>query len=161
MAKRETDLAQRRKLAVAQEFFRMIPHGERIGLAPVAVGEDYVLARLPYAQALVGNPDTGHLHGGVITTVVDQTSGAAVVSTLDPPEVVATLDLRIDHLRAAVPGRAIFARAQCYKITANIAFVRCVAYQDVADEPFATSMSTFMRLATPGRSMVGGAREEV
>lgn len=160
MAKRQTKLAHRRKLVVAQEFFRLIVHGERIGLAAVDVGDDFVVARLPYDETLIGNPTTGHLHGGVITTIIDQTSGAAAVTTLDPPEVVATLDLRIDHLRAAAPGRDVFAKAQCYKITGNIAFVRCLAYEDSEREPFATSMSTFMRSATPGRSMVEGAREE-
>lgn len=160
MAKRGIELAKRRKLVLAQEFFKRITHGELIGLEPVDVGDDFVVSRLPYSEALVGNPDTGHLHGGVVTTIVDQTSGAAAVTTLDPPEVVATLDLRIDHLRAAEPNKPVFARAQCYKITGNIAFVRCTAYQDDERDPFATSMSTFMRSATPGRAMVEGAREE-
>jgi len=159
MARREAHRA-RRRLAVAQEFFKLIPHGVQLGLVPVEVGDDYLVSRLPYGEALVGNPFTGHIHGGVVTTVIDQTSGASVVSTLDPPEVVATLDLRIDHLRAAFPGTAIFAKAQCYKTTRNIAFVRCVAYEEYEDDPFATSMSTFMRSATPGRSMVEGAGEE-
>lgn len=160
MAKRRSVLAHRRKLVVAQEFFRLVVHGERIGLAAVDVGDDFVIARLPFSEALIGNPATGRLHGGVVTTVIDQTSGAAAVTTLDPPEVVATLDLRIDHLRAAEPRRPIFARAQCYKITGNIAFVRCVAYEEDVRDPFATSMSTFMRSAIPGRSMVEGAGEE-
>ena len=160
MAKRQTDLAHRRKLVLAQEFFRRIPHGESIGMAAVDVGDDFVVSRLPYSGALVGNPATGHLHGGVVTTMIDQTSGAAAVATLDPPEVVATRDMRIDHLRAAAPGRDILAKAQCYKITGNIAFVRCVVYEDDEREPFATSMSTFMRSTVPGRGMVEGAREE-
>ena len=118
-------------------------------MEPVEVTEGVVVAMVPYRPQLVGNVFTGSLHGGVVTTLIDQTSGAAVISCLGGRESVATLDLRIDHLRATVPDKPLYARAECYRLTASIAFVRCTAYQDQAI-PVATSMSSFMRMGQRG-----------
>ena len=41
--------------------------------------------RLPYSAQLVGNPDTGVVHGGVITALLDQACGMAVGSALRMP----------------------------------------------------------------------------
>jgi len=56
---------------------------------------------------------------------------------------VATLDLRIDYLRASEPGRAIFGRAECYRLSRSVAFVRGTAYCEEA-EPLAQCAATFM-----------------
>lgn len=149
------DLSGRRRLA--DRFFAAIPHGQVLGLEVVEVGMDTVIARLPYARQLVGNPLTGVLHGGVITTLVDQTSGTAVFAAIGRPESIATLDLRIDYLCPATPGEAILARAHCYRVTRQIAFVRCAVYHDDPDRPVATSMSTFMRASSDGPSLMEGA----
>lgn len=148
------DLSGRRRLA--DRFFAAIPHSQVLGLEIVEVGLDTVVARLPYAERLVGNPMTGVLHGGVITTLVDQTSGTAVFAAVGRAESIATLDLRIDYLCPATPGRAILARAHCYRVTRQIAFVRCRVYHDDPEDPVATSMSTFMRASSEGPNLVEG-----
>jgi uncharacterized protein (TIGR00369 family) len=132
---------------LAHAFFRAVPHSAVLGLEVVGVEPPVVIARLPYQPMIVGNPYTGHIHSGAITTLIDQTSGVAVFCSLDSPEAIATLDLRVDHLRAAGPGKDVFARAECYRITTNIAFVQCIVYQDDPTDLIATSMSTFMRTA--------------
>ncbi|HET8700793.1 MAG TPA: PaaI family thioesterase [Nitrococcus sp.] len=146
-----------RRLEVVKSFFAAIPHSAVLGIEPVAVTAEHVTARIPYKAELVGNPDTGVVHGGVITTLVDQTCGAAVIAALDPPEVVVTLDLRLDHLQPAQPQQPIWAQAHCYRLTRHIAFVRCVVYQTTPAAPIATSMSTFMRVThedpNPGRAV--------
>lgn len=126
-------------------FFASIPHSRRVGLTVIEVGRQTFAAAVGYRDELVGNPFRGHLHGGVVTTLIDQTSGAAAFFSRSPPEFVATLDLRIDHLRPAAPGRAIHARAECYHITRHVAFVRCTAHDGDPDDPVATSVSAFMR----------------
>ena len=100
--------------------------------------------RVPYGSHLVGNPDTGVIHGGVITSTLDNASGMAVHTALDDWVPIATLDLRIDYMKPASPGRDFFAHAHCYKVTRSIAFVRGVAYHDSADDPIATAAATFM-----------------
>ncbi|SEO81220.1 PaaI family thioesterase [Aquisalimonas asiatica] len=128
-----------------RRFFDSIPHSRRIGLHVTRVGRRAFTAGVDYRDELVGNPYTGHLHGGVLTTLIDQTSGAAAFFSRSPPQLVATLDLRIDHLRPAAAGKGVEARAECYHLTRHIAFVRCVAYDEDPDDPVATSVSAFMR----------------
>ncbi len=100
--------------------------------------------RVPYAPHLVGNPETGVIHGAVITSTLDNASGMAVHTALDDWVPIATLDLRIDYMKPATPGLDFFATAHCYKITRSIAFVRGTAYHESEDEPIATATATFM-----------------
>jgi uncharacterized protein (TIGR00369 family) len=97
-----------------------------------------------YSDDLVGDPVTGVLHGGAVTTLIDSAFGLAVVTALDQPKAVATLDLRIDYLRPAMPKRELRADAHCYRITRQIAFVRGVAYHDDEASPIAAAQASFM-----------------
>ena len=105
---------------------------------------------LAYDAKLVGNPDTGVLHGGAITALLDACSGAAVFAALVDWVPIATLDLRIDYLRAAEPGRDVQCHAHCYRLARNVAFTRAVAYHDNEDDPIASSAGTFMLGTKPG-----------
>jgi acyl-coenzyme A thioesterase PaaI-like protein len=129
-----------------------IPHARAIGMILVRHDPSGSLVRVPYAEHLVGDPDTGVIHGGVLTAVLDNTCGMAVRPPQQADEwlPIATLDLRIDYLGAAVPNRDIFAEAHCVKRTRHIAFVRALAYQTSADEPIATCVASFM-LGTPNQ----------
>lgn len=134
-------------LEAAQRLFAASPQGQLLGIELVDFGEDWVLGRIPYREEMVGNPETGYVHGGVVTTLIDHCSGAAVMLRVGRQRRVVTLDLRVDYLRPAVPGRALHARAECYRAAREVAFVRCTAFEDRVDEPFAASMSSFMHLA--------------
>ena len=126
------------------------PHGLAIGMALVDVTGRVCTVRVPYAEHLVGDPDTGTIHGGVITATLDNASGWAVrchQEWVDDMS-MATLDLRIDYMRPAEPYKDLMVQAECYKLSKNIAFVRAVAYQDDVNDQVATSVATFM-LGTP------------
>lgn len=132
-------------LLAARAFFRAVPHVRRIGLRPVAVRRRGLVARLPFRQELIGDPWRGQLHGGAVTTLVDQTSGTAASFAVFPPNVVATLDLRLDHLRPAVPGRDVFAEAEAFRVTRHVIFVRCTAHDGDPADPIAYGTASFMR----------------
>lgn len=111
-----------------------------------------VLLKVPYREDLIGEPDTGVIAGGVITTLLDTTCGWAVALALDELTSIATLDLRIDYMRAAAAGKDVFATAECYKITRSIAFVRAHAYDDDPSDPVAAAQGTFILDSNAGRA---------
>lgn len=143
---------------VARGFTDGVPHNRALGLRLLSMERGTAVYLLPYAPALVGNPETGVLHGGAITALLDACSGASVFTALAEWQPIATLDLRIDYLRAATPGRDVFAKATCYKLARHVAFTRAVAYHDEEADPIASSLGTFM-LGTksgPGAGAGGG-----
>src|SRR5512139_1297706 len=99
---------------------------------------------LPYRPVFVGDAETGVLHGGVVTAMLDESCGMAVQLALDGTRAIATLDLRIDYQKPATPGLDIRAHSVCYRVTRSIAFVRSTAYQDSEDDPVATATACFM-----------------
>ena len=131
-------------------------YGQAIGMAVHHIEGKQITLKVPYAQHLVGDPDTGVLHGGVITAALDNASGWAirVIRELDQDDPMATgmatLDIRIDYMKPASPGEELFVTAECYKRTQNIAFVRASAFHTSIDDPVATSVATFM-MGTPNQ----------
>ena len=101
---------------------------------------------MPYSDAIVGNPVTGVIHGGAITTLMDTCCGISTVCYLPEFEICPTLDLRIDYMHPAEPGKAIFGFAECYRVTPAVIFTRGIAYQDDRSEPIAHVVGTFMRM---------------
>jgi uncharacterized protein (TIGR00369 family) len=99
---------------------------------------------LPYRPVFVGDTETGVLHGGVVTAMLDESCGMAVQLALDGTRAIATLDLRIDYQKPATPGLAIKAHSVCFRVTRSIAFVRSTAYQESEDDPVATATACFM-----------------
>ena len=118
-------------------------------MTAVETRDGHAVVRIPWAEHLVGDPDTGVLHGGVITAVLDNASGMAVRREGLPPEAraIATLDLRIDYMRPARPREDLIVQADCTRMTRSIAFVRAVAHDGDPDDPVATSTATFMLAA--------------
>lgn len=108
-----------------------------------------VTMMIPWQDHLVGDPETGILHGGVVTTLVDSVCGYAVMSYMQDLVDIATLDLRIDYLKPALPQQNLYASGEVYRMTRNIAFVRATAYQTEGD-PVANCVSTFMMGANTG-----------
>jgi uncharacterized protein (TIGR00369 family) len=108
------------------------------------VGACEALLKVPYRDELVGDPTRGVVFGGVITTLLDQCGGVATLASMEEIQTIATLDLRVDYLRAAEPGCDLFGYAHCFKVTRSVAFVRGSAYDRDPDDPFATFASTFM-----------------
>lgn len=120
------------------------PHGNFLGLEILDLERGRGRMRIPYHPDLAGNADSGVLHGGVITTVLDATCGLSVISALARPTAIATLDLRIDYLKPATPGQPVTAAGHCYKVTRNVCFVRAQAYHLDPDDPIAHCAATFM-----------------
>ena len=131
-------------LQLARDMVGLTPQAAALGIEIVKIENGIVHGRTPYRAELVGDPDTGVIAGGVLTTFLDQISGVAAINASDFAGAVATLDLRIDYMRAATPGRDILAEAQCIRLTRSIAFIRATAFEDSPDNPIAVAMAAFM-----------------
>jgi uncharacterized protein (TIGR00369 family) len=129
------------------------PHPQALGITFVSGDDGVAVIKVPYREDLIGDPDTKVLAGGLVTTLLDHASGMAVWLALDRFTTIATLDIRIDYMRAAKPGLDLFARARCFKLTRSIAFVRAWAYDVTHDDPVAAAQSTFMLDSDGGRGM--------
>ncbi len=141
-----------------QGFTGAIPHNRALGLRFVDFDAGTATLLLPYDEKLVGNPETGVLHGGAVTSMLDAACGAAVFLKLGSPQPIATLDLRIDYLKSGSPGRDVLCRAECYKVTRHVAFVRGVAFHDEGD-PIASAAGTFI-IQGKGPPIKGAAGDE-
>lgn len=144
----------RAMLPVIDRAFREnVPHNLALNVQIIEAARGMVVSRVPWAQHLVGNPETEALHGGVITTLLDATGGSAVFLWFKETPSIATLDLRVDHLRPSAARKDLYARAECYRVTRNVAFVRGTAWCEEESNPIATMTATFM-LGTRGRPAV-------
>lgn len=105
---------------------------------------DAVRLRVPYRADLVGDPETGVLAGGLVTALLDHVGGLAVWIAMDVFRPIATLDLRVDYMRAAEPGRDLLAQARCYRLTPSIGFVRAWAFENDPSDPVAAAQAAYM-----------------
>ena len=120
------------------------PHAQALGFVLEGLGPGSALMRAPYREDLVGDPDTGVMHGGVVTALLDHACGLAAFSGLGAQDAPATLDLRIDYMRAARPGHDVEAQAKCLKAHGLIAFVRATAHDGDPSDPVAIAQAAFM-----------------
>ena len=121
-----------------------VGHGGALGILYLDHGADWVELGLDYKQALVGVVETGVIASGPIISLMDMATSMAIWVKLGRFRHQATLDMRIDYLRPAVPGRRIHGRGECYRITSSVAFVRGVAHDGEAEDPVAHVTGTFM-----------------
>ena len=119
------------------------PMGIKIGLHYLALGESYIGTGLAYDAKLTGNAQSGVLHGGVVTALIDETAGGAVVLATGASQSVATVDLRVDYMRPAEVDKPLYCLAHCYRTTRRIAFFRAEAFH-TPDKPIAVGVGTFM-----------------
>ena len=128
---------------IGRRFIGAIPHSRELGMELLRLHRGEAAMRAPWDERLVGDPATGVIHGGVLTALLDSCCGAAVMSHPSGVIGTATIDLRIDYIRAARPGAAVTAKARCYRAARSVAFVRAIAFEQDEDDPVATAHGAF------------------
>ena len=116
---------------------------------------EYGLARvrMPYRPELLGDPERGFIHTSAVMSLVDSACGFPALALIPASEIIVTLDLRMDYLRPSLAPYDLVCEVDCYRMTAQIAFVRAIVWQQDQGTPVANAVATFMRVPEPS----GGA----
>jgi uncharacterized protein (TIGR00369 family) len=138
-----SDKNQTARIQMARQFMLAIPHARDLGMELTELEDGVATITMPYDERLIGDPETGVLHGGAVAALMDSCCGAAVMCHPSNPGGTATIDLRVDYMRAATPGQALSTTATCYHITRSVAFVRATAVDEDTDNPVAMATGTF------------------
>tara|TARA_B100000678_G_scaffold275520_1_gene267528 strand:- start:5757 stop:6239 length:483 start_codon:yes stop_codon:yes gene_type:complete len=142
----------------APRVINSVPYARTLGFELVDLEPGRAVAKAPYKEETIGDIETGIIHGGVITALLDNVSGVSVIAALQEMKSTATLDLRIDYMRPADVGRDIIAEAKCYHMTRTVAFTRAWAYHDNKDRVIAAASGSFALTDIKGFSqMAAGA----
>jgi uncharacterized protein (TIGR00369 family) len=86
------------------------------------ISAEAVLVRMPFNPDFCVDSAQTLLHGGILTALLDSVFGLANFVAIEGVSTMATLDLRVDYLRAAHSRSDVVVRANCYRVTRHIAF---------------------------------------
>ena len=132
-----------RREKTARQFIEALPFCHALGMRIDSTSEAEAEMSMPYSQAIVGDPETGVVHGGAVSALLDTCGGMAVFLHPESTAPTATLDLRIDYMRPAKVGERITAWSKVYNVTRSVAFVRGIAFDTDRDLPVATATGAF------------------
>lgn len=119
-------------------------HNGHLHIGYRAHGSDWVELALPFSPDHVGDPVRGTIASGPIAALMDMATSLAVWTRRGRFLPHATLDLRVDRLRAGAPGRMLIGRGTCTRLADRVAFVRGEAHDGDPADPIAHVAGTFM-----------------
>src|SRR3990167_9516191 len=100
-------------LEQAQRFLAALRHCQVLGLQVHDASPLGLTLRLPYSRQIVGDPESGVIHGGGVSSLMDTPCGLSTVFALAEFEGCPPLHLRIDNIHPAEPNKVVFGFAEC------------------------------------------------
>jgi uncharacterized protein (TIGR00369 family) len=126
-------------------FNRTCPFNAWLGIRVVAASDVGVETEVPWRDELVGSPDLGTMHGGVLASIVEATAGLslfAVLGTAGP-----AIDLRVDYHRPVRSG-PLRGRGRVLRAGGTITSVEAFVH-DADDRLVASGRAVFLVPRTP------------
>lgn len=111
----------------------VVVYNRHLGVQIPELRRGFARMVLPYRPEFVGDPERMALHGGIVSTLVDNCAGAAVWSTVEPGDRIATVDLRVDYLRPA-PAADLWAESTVLRSGNRVAVAEVRVYAEAAPE---------------------------
>lgn len=122
-----------------------------LGLQPILIGRGQATFSLVLPEAFAD--ETGMIHGGLCTIVLDSIFGLTVFTAMEEVKPIATINLRTDYVARASAGARVRCAAVCDAIDHDVAFVSGRLTQEENGALIATASGAFM-IGTKG-SMKG------
>ncbi|SCA57271.1 hypothetical protein MTBPR1_50027 [Candidatus Terasakiella magnetica] len=120
-----------------------LPHCKKLGLRFEGLSQGQGCMFLQPRAELVCNKEKNLLHSAIVTTLLDTLCGTVASSVYPEGRTVATLDLRLDHLRSIKGDQTLYGRAECFHFNEDVAYVRSWAWQGDESHKIATATGTF------------------
>ncbi|MDD9894034.1 MAG: PaaI family thioesterase [Gammaproteobacteria bacterium] len=130
--------------AIFDNFPTVFPHCAALGLQVVEHSLGYVKLELQPRPEFKSHSSVQVLHSSVVSSMADSVSGLAAMASKAEIVPLATLDLHVDYLKPASSENTLFAEAECFKRTKNVAFVRGVLWQENSENVVANITASFM-----------------
>ena len=127
---------------MAKAFFgSQHPLFNAFGIEVAAVADAKAEMTMPFSEMF--SDSRGALHRGTLVTLLDTTCGLAIFSALCSLRPIATIDLRVDYLRAIPVRSGLHAVVECIGWTDSVAFITGRGYALGDEMPLATVTGSF------------------
>lgn len=120
-----------------------LPFAASIGIGIEPAGSAALRIRMPYDPRLIGNTLLPALHGGAVASIIEIAGQLAVMRQAGLRQPPATIDTRVDYLRAGKPMDTL-ADAEFVRLGRRVANLRVTAWQDDPARPIATGNIAFL-----------------
>jgi len=156
----ETAQRQAARDAALAALTDCVPFNRFLGMRFDRLGDE-LTARLPYSDAIIGNPLLPAIHGGVTGALLEITAlmqlawdqvladmqaggpAAGRIAAGQFPPMPKTIDITVDYLRSGRP-RETFARASVQKLGRRVAHLHVQAWQEERARPIAMLRGNFL-----------------
>jgi uncharacterized protein (TIGR00369 family) len=115
---------------------RRIPFNALLGLKVTRLDRGFAVMEVPFRPELIGDIFRPAIHGGVLSTLIDATGGAAAFTMVDVVDRVSTVDMRVDYLRPGVEDTVI-AEAEIVRMGNRVCAVQVRVHQGDPVQPIA------------------------
>ena len=131
------------KHPIEQYFSFKHPLTEYLPMEYAGLEDGLLTMRVDVPEHFVADPETGAVHSGFATLVLDTVLGGAVLGHLKVPQPIATVGLTTQHLRRAVRGEKLVCRVKVEGIHYDMAHLSG-QLASTGGETLSTATGTFM-----------------
>ena len=124
-----------------------------LGLLLDGIDNSTVRVVLPYQDKHSSIPQERCLHSSSLLTAIDSACGFAVMLSLDTPQAIATVNLRVDHICTPGIGQDVALEADCYAHEGGFAYVQAKAMSKDNTALFSNGIGIF-KIGSPGPDLL-------